>query len=125
MSTRNFLQTWIVEQRTCITNGGGVAGGAAPLFEKHGQRSEHTGFLTVHRLFCLASRLHYEIAGGLGGRSLPICKTWTKIRTHISSCTPLMDVCCSVFCDVAMCFICEIIVIRSMLTLPSGANPRI
>ena len=73
-----------------------------PQFEKHGQRSEHTGFLTVHRLFCFASCLHYEIAGGVGGgRSPPpICKTWTRIRTHISSCTPLMDVCSSVFCDV-------------------------
>ena len=38
-----------------------------PQFEKHGQRSEHTGFLTVHRLFCFASCLHYEIAGGGGG----------------------------------------------------------
>ena len=33
-----------------------------------------------------------------------------------------MDVCCSVFCDVAMCLDCEIIVICSMLTLPSGAT---
>ena len=32
-----------------------------------------------------------------------------------------MDVCCSVFCDVAMCLDCEIITICSMLTLPSGA----
>ena len=60
-----------VQQRTCITNGGGVGGGAAPPFEKHGQRSEHTGFLTVHRLCCFASCLHYEIAGGLGRRSPP------------------------------------------------------
>ena len=71
-----------------------------PQFENHGQRSEHTGFLTVHRLFCFASCLHYEIAGGVGGGRPPICKTWTRIRTHISSCTPLMDACCSVFCDV-------------------------
>ena len=56
-------------------------------FEKHGQRSEHIGFLTVHRLFCFASCLHYEIAGGLRGRSpppSPICKTRTEIRTYIS-----------------------------------------
>ena len=32
-----------------------------------------------------------------------------------------MDVCCSVFCDVAMCLICDIIVSCSMLTLPSRA----
>ena len=98
-----------------------------PPFEKHGQRSEHTGFLTVHRLVCFARCLHHEIAGGLGGaQPPPIRKTWTRIRTHISSCTPLMDVC------VAMCFamlrcvlICEILVICNMLTLPSGANTRI
>ena len=61
-------------------------------------------------------------SGGLGGaQPPPICKTWTRIRTHISSCTPLMDVCCSVFCDVAMCLICAIIVSCSMLTVPSGA----
>ena len=96
-----------------------------PPCEKHGQRSEHTGFLTVPSLFCSASCLHYEIAGGLGGaQPPPIRKTWTRIRTHISSCTPLMDVCCSVFCDVAMCLDCEIIVICSMLTLPSGAIPE-
>ena len=67
--------------------------------------------------------LALQNSGGVGGgRSPPpICKTWTRIRTHISSCTPLMDVCCSVFCDVAMCLICEIIVSCSMLTLPSGA----
>ena len=101
---------------------GGCGGRSPPPFEKHGQRSEHTGFLTVHSLFCFASCLPYEIAGGLGGRSPPpICKTWTRIRTHISSCTPLMDVCCSVFCDVAMCLICEIILSCSMLTLPRGA----
>ena len=101
---------------------GGLWGAQPPPSEKHGQTSEHTGFLTVHNLFCFASCLHYEIAGGLGGAQPPaICKTWTRIRTHISSCTPLMDVCCSVFCDVAMCLICEIIVICSMLTLPSGA----
>ena len=101
---------------------GWLRGAQPPPFEKHGQRSEHTGFLTVHSLFCFASCLPYEIAGGLGGaQPPPICKTWTRIRTHISSCTPLMDVCCSVFCDVAMCLICEIIVSCSMLTLPSGA----
>ena len=63
-----------VEQRTCITNGGGVAGCAAPSpppFEKHGQRSAHTGFLTVHRLFCFASCLHYENSGGVGGGRSP------------------------------------------------------
>ena len=60
-----------VEQRTCITNGGGVAGRAVPPFEKQGQRSEHHGFLTVHKLFCFASCLHYEIAVGLGGRAGP------------------------------------------------------
>ena len=115
-----------VEQRNCITNGGGLRGGQPPPFQKHGQRSEHTGFLTVHRLFCFASCLHYEVAGRFAGaQPPPICKTWTRIRTHISSCTPLMDVCCSVFCDVAMCLICEIIVICNMLTLPSGANTRI
>ena len=105
---------------------GGLWGAQPPHFEKHGQRSEHTGFLTVHKLFCFASCLHYEIAGGVGGaQPPPICKTWTRIRTHISSCTPLMDVCCSVFCDVAMCLICEIIVMCCMLTLPSSANTRI
>ena len=36
-----------------------------------------------------------------------------------------MDVCCNVFCDVAMCLICEIIVICNMLTLAIGANSRI
>ena len=109
-----------VEQRTRITNGGGGCGGRSsppPPFEKHGQRSEHTGFLTVHSLFCFASCLHYEIAGGFGGaQPPPICRTWTKIRTHISSCTPLMDACCSVFCDVAMCLDCEIFIICSMLS---------
>ena len=65
-----------VERRTCITNGEAVAGGAAPPFEKHGQRSEHIGFLTVHRLSCFESCLHYETAGGLGGaQPPPICKT--------------------------------------------------
>ena len=49
-----------------------VFGGAVPpQFEKHGQRSEHTGFLTVHKLFCFASCLHYEIAGGVGGGQPP------------------------------------------------------
>ena len=104
----------------------GLRGAQPSPFEKHGQRSEHIGFLTVHRLFCFEACLHYETAGGLGGvQPPPICKTWTRIRTHISSCTPLMDVCCSVFCDAVMCLICEIIVICSMLTLPSGANTRI
>ena len=38
-----------------------------PPFDKHGQRSEHTTFLTVHRSFCFASCLLPEIAGGWGG----------------------------------------------------------
>ena len=100
--------------------GGGVRGQLPPPFEKHGQRSEHTGFLTGLVLLCIVLALRNS--GGVGGaQPLSICKTWTRIRTHISSCTPLMDVCCSVFCDVAMCLDCEIIVICSMLTLPSGA----
>ena len=61
-------------------------------------------------------------SGGVGGGAAPPnLQNMTRIRTHISSCTPLMDVCCRVSCDVAMCLICEILVSCSMLTLPSGA----
>ena len=59
-----------VEQRTRITNGGGGAGGAAPPpFEKHGQRSEHTGFLTGLVLFCIVFALRNS--GGVGGGAAP------------------------------------------------------
>ena len=61
--------------------------------------------------------------GGLGGaQPAPVCKTWTRIRTHISSCTPLMDLYCNVVCDVAMCLLYKIAVLCSMLTLPRAAN---
>ena len=59
-----------VEQRTRITNGGGGAGGAAPPpFEKHGQRSEHTGFLTGFVLFCIVLALGNS--GEVGGGAAP------------------------------------------------------
>ena len=126
VSTKFLADLDLLSDALALQMARGLRGAHPPPFEKHGQRSEHIGFLTGHRLFCFESCLHYETAGGLGGaQPHPICKTWTRIRTHISSCTPPMDACCSVFCDVVMCLICEIIVICSMLTLPSGANTRI
>ena len=74
MSKQSFLQTGATHLHYKWR---GVAGGAAPPH----------WLLDRSWLFCFASCLHYEIAGGLGGRRtppLPICKTWTKIRTHIS-----------------------------------------
>ena len=50
---------------------GWLRGAQPPPFEKHGQRSEHTGFLTVHSLLCFASCLHHEIAGGVAGGAQP------------------------------------------------------
>ena len=60
-----------VENALALQMARGLRGAQPPPFEKHGQRSEHTGFLTVHSLFCFASCLHYEITGGLGGHSRP------------------------------------------------------
>ena len=68
---------------------GGLRGRRPPPFEKHGQRSEHTGFLTVHRLFCFARCLHHEIAGGLGGRSPPQFAKHGRGSEHIYLLAPL------------------------------------
>ena len=90
------------EQRTCITNGGGLRGAQPPPFEKHGQRSEHIGFLTVH-LFCIVLALRNSGGGGLWGRRPPPnLQNMDEDQNTYIPCTPLMDVCCSVFCDVAM-----------------------
>ena len=80
----------LVEQRTCITNGEarGLRGAQPPAFEKHGQRSEHTSFLTVHSLFCFASCLHYEIRGG-GGRQPPPSAKHGRGSEHIYLLAPL------------------------------------
>ena len=73
----NYVNTKFLADLDLLSNAlalqmaGGLRGAQPPPFEKHGQRSEHTGFLTVHNLFCFASCLRYEIAGGLGGRSPP------------------------------------------------------
>ena len=106
VSTKFLADLDLLSDALALQMASALRGAQPPPFEKHGQRSQHIGFLTVHRLFCFESCLHYEIAGGFGGGAQPppICKTWTRIRTHISSCTPLMDVCCSVFCDVVNVF---------------------
>ena len=79
---------------TPVQNGAGLGRSQPPPFEKHGQRSEHTGLLQR-----FASCLHTKW-GVRGGGSPLICEIWTTIQTHISSCSPLMDLYCNVFCDV-------------------------
>ena len=60
-----------------------------PPSEKHGQGSEHTGFLTVNNLFCFASCLHYEIAGGFGGAQPPQFAKHGRGSEHIYLLAPL------------------------------------
>ena len=113
-----------VEQRTCMTKWRESWGGQPPLFEKHGQGSEHTSFLTVDRLFFAIVLALQNCAPPPSPPPPPPpgCKTRMKIRTHMSSCTPLMDLYCNVC---AMCLLYQIALICSMPSLPRGANTRI
>ena len=69
MSTQSSLHTCTKWHRV-----GGGGGGQPPPFEKHGQGSEHTGFLqplnTLLFLFCIVLAVRNS-GGGWGGRSPP------------------------------------------------------
>ena len=122
VNTKLLAHLDLLSNAIALQNGGGVGGAQRPPFEKHGQRSEHTSFLTVDRLFFFAIVLALRNSGGWGVQPPPICKTWMKIATRISSCTPLMNLYCNVFC---VCLLYEIAVICNMLTLPGVASTRI
>ena len=89
VNTKFLADLDLLSNALALQMAGGLRGAQPPPFEKHGQRSEHTGFLTVHRLFCFASCLHYEIAGGLGGRSPPQFAKHGRGSEHIYLLAPL------------------------------------
>ena len=72
VNTKFLADVDLLSNALALQMAGGLRGRSPPPpFEKHGQRSEHNGFWTVHRLFCFARCLHHEIAGGLGGPQPP------------------------------------------------------
>ena len=105
VSTKFLADLDLLSDALALQMARGLRGAQPPPVEKHGQRSEHIDFLTVHRLFCFESCLHYEIAGGLGGaQTPPICKNMdedqnTYIFLHPSDGCVLQCVlrCCDVF----------------------------
>ena len=84
---------------TPVRNGAGLLGAQPPPFEKHGQGSEHTGFLQPLNIYIyisiymyrvvFASCLQYEIAGGWGGRSPPPFVRHGRRSEHVYLLAPL------------------------------------
>ena len=68
-------------------------GGRSPRHLKSTDKHQNTPASCNRRIF-----FFFCIVGG-GAQPPPICKTWTTFRTRMSSCIPLMDLYCNVFCD--------------------------
>ena len=105
VNTKFLADLDVLSNALALQMAGGLRGRSPPPFEKHGQRSEHTGFLTVHRLFCFAQGACItKKRGGWGGRGPPNLQNMdedqnTYILLHPSDGCVLQSVlrCCDVF----------------------------